>query len=309
MSEDTESTVTGEEVAAPLSMREQTMERIVSKTLPAEETVIEEIKPDPITGEDDDPVIKEADDIVLKVDGQEFTAPVDKVLDAGKRALQKESSADRRLEEAARVEAEAVAKNAELDQRRADLDALEQQLLSKQEETTDPDEFGQRFEESLFTEDGEVARTMSGLRKEIDELRGNVTKVSSVVEKVGSDVQSVNQREQAKAATEKENATAHFHSEYIDIASDQRSLSIFNEELNKIMSSGQATTVTEAVDKAASAFYDWKGGKPETPKPSKKEQLTRQPVGGSRRKAPPPTEKEETQSDILAEMRGNRGLK
>jgi hypothetical protein len=50
----------------------------------------------------------------LKVDGQEVEVPVDKVLEAGRRALQKESAADKRLEEASRLfrEAQDMIKNA-----------------------------------------------------------------------------------------------------------------------------------------------------------------------------------------------------
>lgn len=50
----------------------------------------------------------------LKIDGQEIEVSVDKVLDAGRRTLQKESAADKRLEEASRLfrEAQEMIKNA-----------------------------------------------------------------------------------------------------------------------------------------------------------------------------------------------------
>lgn len=76
----------------------------------------EEAKPEEIQKEEaeEKPVEEEVE--TIKVDGQEQKVPKSKIYEAGKRALQKESAADQRLEEATRLFKEAQALHSKLNQ-------------------------------------------------------------------------------------------------------------------------------------------------------------------------------------------------
>lgn len=230
----------------------------------------------------------EDDLITLKVNGEEVKASRDKVLDAGIRTLQKETAADRRL-------AEVQSREAELERRRAELDQLEQSLKLKAKD--EPDEFGRKFAENLFTNDDAVAKTMTSLKREIDDLKGGV--------------QEVMEKEKSRAQTDMDVAVKHYHSNYLDIASDPEKHEIFNRRLSAIGQTEPSLPIQQAIDKAANGFYEKFGGKPDPEKSSVekiKETLIKHPKGGSVRQKAPPEQKPKTRAETLNEIRMKRGV-
>ena len=91
---------------------EEVEETEVEETEVAEETpddVEDDVdEPEEVEVEDDEPEDEPEEELVkIVVDGEEKEVPLSKILDAGKRTLQKDSTADKRLEEATRLWREA----------------------------------------------------------------------------------------------------------------------------------------------------------------------------------------------------------
>ncbi len=94
-------------------MRAAGMEPASTKVEAPKEEVKPEVEPEK-PAEAEAPAVTEEEVEVIKVDGQEQKVPKSKIYEAGKRALQKETAADQRLEEATRLFKEAQALHTKL---------------------------------------------------------------------------------------------------------------------------------------------------------------------------------------------------
>lgn len=266
----------------PLSQREQAMQSILAARTPEAEPQQDDI---PVVVEE--PVVENDDEVTLVVDGTEMKAPREKVFEAGVRALQKESAADRRL-------LEASTKEKELKRREEELASMEQDLLSKREQ--EPDDVGREFADAIFTDPETVAKTVSTIARQ----------VQNVSEKVARSEQVEVSRRQA----EMDSVVKHYHGSYLDIASDPDMHHTMNRLMKDVAAEKPELSMTKVIDETAKRVYE-KYGKTTEPAPDARKQAKENmpnPVKrASARVAPAPTEKPKTPSEIIDDMRKGRG--
>ena len=264
----------------PLSQREQAMQSILAARTPEAEPQQDDV---PVV---DEPVVND-DEVTLVVDGTEMKAPREKVFEAGVRALQKESAADRRL-------LEASTKEKELKRREEELARMEQDLLSKREQ--EPDDVGREFADAIFTDPETVAKTVSTIARQ----------VQNVSEKVARSEQIEVDRRQA----EMDSVVKHYHGRYMDIASDPDMHHTMNRLMKDVAAEKPELSKTQVIDETAKRVYH-KYGKTTEPAPDARKQAKENmpnPVKrASARVAPAPTEKPKTPSEIIDDMRKGRG--
>jgi hypothetical protein len=282
-----------EEVISP---RDQAMADIVKNTIEdrnLEIGVVEpEVEPEK-EPEEDPPEVDppEEETVTLQVNGEEVVVPRSQVEEAGVRTLQKETSADARLEKAASVEAE-------LARREKELEAMEADLLTRDQPEIEPNDIGKEFADALYEDEGKVAGVITQITQSIAELKAaNV----SAAKKVEDD-----------KATENARLVKHYHDSYEDIANDADMHSALNRRLSGIAEKDPSLTPSQVVDSAAKEVYEKFGitkvvEKKKTPSDIKQD-MPKQPKKASGRKVPIPEKKPKTRSDILKQMQSGRGV-
>ena len=287
------------------SQRAMAMQRIVESRRSGDEdtattTTAVEVK-DVATVENQEvvePEAQDADVVTLKVDGQEMQVPKAKVLEAGTRALQKESAADKRLREVS-------AKEAELERRANDLARMEADLLTKRNQQTDiePDATGREFADALFTDDEKVAKTITAITKKLNEVSTKVAQVEQI--------------ETQKAQSDFQAAVKHYHDTYGDIASDPDLHLVMNNTLRRVAAENPDKSRREVVDLAAQHVYGKFGLRKDAtqakeqppPQNSRKQAKEKMPAPlrtASARVEPPPAPTPKTPAQVLDQMRQNR---
>lgn len=273
-------TIVTDVVEKPLSQRELATQSILAARTPESE-------------EDDTPVVDEPqqddDEITLVVDGTELKAPKEKVLEAGVRALQKESAADKRLREAS-------TKEQALNVREEELRRMEQDLLAKRDQQ--PDVTGRAFADAIFTDPEIVATTISTIARQVQDVSAKVEKQEQVeVQKQQSTMQTV---------------FNHYLSTYQDIAADEDMHDAANRRFKQI--AAERTPTTADVDQIAKDVYQ-KFGRTTAEPPSDpaavrkqaKENMPAPVKRASARVAPTPAEQPKTLSQKIDDMRRGRG--
>lgn len=272
-----DSIVTDETVVSgdPLG-RNAAMASILEQLRP-QETVEQEEQPK------DEPVATE--EFTLNVLGQEVKAPKEKVIEAGIRALQKESAADERLRVASQ-------KEQEIEQRLADLKRMEEELLTKKVE---PDAVGKEFASAIFDDEEKVASVITSITREITDLKKEV-------------VNSKRQQQQTEQA-KFESVVKHYNDTFADIASDKAMHTVFNMFRADVLKN--EPDPYKATEQAAKMVYQKFGmEKPEKPSTREiKEKLSPQPQKASARVKTPDPPQPKTLSQTLDEMRGKRSQK
>ena len=284
-----ETTVTGVIDQEPkMSQREQAMRSILA----AGRADVPDTDEQDDTNVATDPPEPEPEQITLKIDGTEVLAPKEKVIEAGVRALQKESAADKRLFEAS-------AKEQALNAREQELRRMEQDLLKKRDQQ--PDQVGREFVDAVFSDPDTAAGTISTLARQVQHISDKVARVE--------------QTEVAKQESVKQSLVQHYHTNYQDIASDE----VMNFALNKFRAEVATEDPTlnpiQVVDRAAERVYQKFGrttvADPEPTDAEKRKQAKEKmpaPVKqASARTTPPPEVKPKTPSQIIDEMRRGRG--
>lgn len=230
----------------------------------------------------------------LKVDGQELQVPKSKVIEAGTRALQKESAADKRLREAA-------AKEAALEARARDLARMEADLLAKrdQQPEIEPDATGREFADALFTDENKVAQTITAITKKLNEVSSKVEQVEKI--------------ETNKAQAEFQDAVKHYHDTYGDIASDPDLHLVMNNTLRRVAAENPTKSRREVVDLAAQHVMgkfnlrkDEQAQPPANPRKQAKEKMPAPLRTASARVEPPPAPTPKTPAQVLDQMRQKR---
>ena len=290
-----EDTSTDEGVVAKTSptQREQAMQRILENRKAEQTGDVEGEEPPQKAA----PTIPDPDVFRLKVDGLEVEVPREKVIDSGIRALQKESTADKRL-------AEASAKETQLNARAAELARMEQELLTKRNRQIDmePDEAGRKFADALFTDEEEVAKTITNITRKLADVESKVEKV--------------HQAEEGKKQQAFGDAVQHYHTAHESIASDPDMHLIFNNNLKRIAAENPTLSPTQVVDRAAEHVYtkfglQRAGEKQQAPPGSDRQRAKHNmpaPIKRASARVPAPAPpREKSKADVLDEMRKTRG--
>lgn len=288
-----------EEEERPLSAREQMMEQMGARR---EQELLGAVEP----AEEEPEVKKEvpADNLVKVVlDGEEKELPLSEVV----KGFQKDSVASRRLEEAAQ-------RQKELDEKEANLLALEEQLKLQTavEEEEEGDDLTSAIENLIENADAE--QTALAIRKEVERALKKATPTASQSE-IDKAVETKLAEEEAKREKERidsEHKTANesFAKNYPEVVADPDLLAAANRRYYAKVNEGKS--ISQAMDEAGKETLDWLNGQRGTRRDTlreRKQQITSLPMTGARSVSQQDEDnKPQSKSDIIAEMRRQRGL-
>lgn len=235
----------------------------------------------------------------IKVDGQEMEVDDDKIREAGIKALQKESAADKRLEEAARLRAEAEAT------------VLAARQPQPNQDRVDPPAGGRTVVEKL-TDDLfiQAVKTLQ-YGNEADAVAALKTIVASAVNSGQPESLTV---AQTNELLDFRDATKWAHDEYKDILGDPKLKALFVGEEKRLRAAGDMRPYREIYTDIGSGLREWKTGLAPAPTPAPAATQSRQerkatvvtiPSAAARQPAPQ-TPKEPTPSEVVDQMRKAR---
>ena len=221
--------------------------------------------------------------ITIKVDGETRQVPKDKIYEAGLRAVQKESSADKRLEEATRL-----------------LKEVEQRLAPppKQDSTPSPE-----WDDSIIAyalEHGTEEQKTEAVRQ----LRGRPQQ-QATPEQIAAFAEA-----RVLDRVDLQNSAQWFAENYKEVVSDPYLLQLAAIKEDQLRKSGDTRSRRELYKEIGDDLMKWKGGAVAAPtladKREQKATITNLP-SASVRKAAPDAQKPKTPSDVIEEMRQKRG--
>ena len=277
------------DVVEELSMRDKLVSSIVEERIETREKP-EELLEGELKEEEPIGVIEDDDTVTLQVNGQEQTVPRSEVLDAGVRTLQKETAADEKLREAA-------LKETALEERAQELARMEEELLEKQnQQKVEADNAGKEFADAI-TEFDE------------DKIAEGYTAITARLNAIATAQEKVVAEREFEKQSENEKVIHYYHEQYEDISQDPDMHSSLNRRLAEVSTAHPAFTPQQVIDEAAGQVYKKFGistGK-ETPK-DVKDKMPRQPRKAAGRKPREPEVKPRQRSDVIASMRGKRGV-
>ena len=228
---------------------------------------------------------KDEELVTVRVDGHEMQVPKSQILDFGVRAYQKETVADKRLEEAVRIKREA-------EEYAAQVKASADQVLM-----ADDIDLARRIREGSEEEAAEAIKILKGREQATPE------QIASVVE--------TRVRNQVNLERDFE----WFKTEFKDIVGDPHLKALADAEDARMIAAGDTRPDRERWAEAGKVVRDklteWRGGSaqpaaiPEE-KREKKKTITNIQAANIR-KEPPETTKPKTQAEIIEEMRKRRG--
>ena len=234
-----------------------------------QEVIKEEIKPETVQ---------------IKVDGELREVPKEKILDAGIRAMQKESSADKRLEEATRLLREVETKYAKPEE------------TKKQENPSQWDDATVAYALEHGTEEQKAFA--------VSQLRGRgIATPEQITQKVEATILD---------KLDFRDSSQWFLTEYKDIAGDPYLLHLAGVAEDKARAEGDSRPRKELYKEIGENLRKWKGGiATDTSFEAKKEQKSNivNLPSASVKKSAPEVEKPKTPSDIIEQMRKARGQK
>jgi len=247
---------------------------------PKEEQEEEEVTESEIKKEEE--VREEKEDLVeIKVDGEIRKVEKDKILDAGIRALQKESTADKRLEEATRL-------LRQVDERLQQAKTVE--TPSQKEEKWDDSTIAYALEHG---DEEQRKYAIKQLR-----VRDEATPIETVEKRI---LDTMDFKE----------ASSWFQNEYSDIVKDPYlfDLAAFSED--KARANGDTRSRKELYKEIGDNLRKWKGGVVQTQTMEQKQEKKSEKVvslaTASIKKAAPQEKPPKTTQDVIEEMRKRRG--
>lgn len=246
--------------------------------------VVDEVKETPKAEVKEEVEEPKPEVVRIKVDGEEREVPKDKILDAGIRALQKESTADKRLEEATRL-----------------LREVEQKYVQPQEKKQETP--SQEWDDATVAyalehgDESQKAYAVSLLRG-----RGNTTQ----------DYEAIEQRAVIKAldTVDFRDSSQWFLNEYKDIVADPYLAQLAGLAEANARSNGDTRSRKELYKAIGDDLRKWKGGVTVTTsleeKKEQKSNITNLP-SASVKKSTPAEAKPKTTADVIEQMRKSRG--
>lgn len=219
--------------------------------------------------------------VQIKVDGELRDVPKEKILDAGIRAMQKESTADKRLEDATRLLREIEAKYAQ---------------PAKQEQQKDPSQEWDDATVAYALEHGSEEQKAYAVKM----LRGRETATPEQITQIAERniLDKLDFMESSKW----------FSTEFKEIVSDPYLLQLASVAEDKARANGDTRPRKELYQEIGENLRKWRGGVT-TNFEDKKEQKSKivNLPSASVKKSAPAAEKPKTTSDIIEEMRKSRG--
>ena len=248
---------------------------------PEKEPAAEEPPPDEVTPEaKPEP---EPEMVSIKVDGQVKQVPKDKIYEAGLRAVQKESTADKRLEEATKL-----------------LKDIESRFAPPPQEKPSP---SPEWDDSIIAyalEHGNEEQKTEAVRQ----LRGR-QKEQATPEQIAAFAEA-----RVLDKVDFQNSAQWFQDNYKEVVSDPYLLQLAAIQEDRMRASGDRRSRKELYKEIGDGLVKWRGGQvPTASLQEKREQkaaITNLP-SASVRKAAPETPKPKTASDIIEDMRKQRG--
>jgi hypothetical protein len=235
-----------------------------------------------IKNEEKQEEIKEIEPVIetvkIKVDGEEKEVPKDKIYDAGIRALQKESAADKRLEEATRLLREA------------------KEYAQPQVKEAPPPEWDDATVAYALEHGDEAQKAYA-----VSQMRGRDTTTPD--ELIRQTTQKVLDNVDFQTASE------WFLTEYSDIAKDPYLFQLAGMAEDKARANGDNRPRKELYKEIGNDLRKWKGGNTVQTLEEKKElkaNIVNLP-SASVKKSTPAEAKPETPSDVIERMRKARG--
>lgn len=239
----------------------------------------------------------------LKIDGQEQDVDVDKIMDAGRRALQKEMAADKRLEEAAAVKAEA-------------------ERLKKVVEDAVARLPGQAAAQPAKTPQ-EMVLAKEGLRDIVKKIQyGSEDEAAAALEEYGTRMAQAGQTGRL-TETELNNildlreAQKFVKTNYADVMGDANLKELFVVKVNRKLAAGDARPYQEICKETGDELRTWKApAKPEPTPPAggrteaalqRKTTTVSIPAAGARLPSATPETKAPTQAELIQKAREARG--
>jgi len=244
----------------------------------------EEPEPDVKDEKQEDPEAKneepevKVETVKIKVDGEEKEVPRDKIYEAGIRAMQKESSADKRLEEATRLLREA-------------------KEYVQPQAAVDPSPQWDDATVAYALEHGDDAQKAYA----VNQMRGRDTTTPD--ELVRQTTQKVLDNVDFKTASD------WFLNEYSDIAKDPYLLQLAGSAEDRARANGDNRPRKELYKSIGDELRQWKGGSAVQSLETKKELKSNivNLTSASVKKSTPAEAKPKTPSDIIEDMRKRRG--
>lgn len=232
----------------------------------------------------DEPRVSLKETRKLKVDGQEKEATLAEIIEAGTKALQKESAADARLAEATRLlnEAKQV--------KPVQLPSQEDVAAYRANEDAELTEIVQAIQVGTPEEATQALRYLMERQRTAPDQIANVANA------------------QVQAILARHETQTRFHTTFPEVAKDSRLMALATQEVSRRLESGEPNT-WETYEAAGKEIESWfKVPKADTSmagKEQRKRTVTNLPAAGS--KLPQkPEEKPETVQDVLHEMRAAR---
>ena len=302
-----------------LSEQQSALERIAATVHEGHEAYDDEYREDePTRGEPLTPLLRKDDQwyVSAKVDGEEVEIPYGDVL----AQYQKNSSADKRLQEAAERQRELAEYEAKLNAYRAQLEAQTSQPSSDAGEEVSPsdsdatdDLYGQ-YHDALFQGDEAKANQMLKQIRAAEKPKAQSIDVKSIIERTKAEM-----REEEKAAREqgyevrRQEAVKMFHDEYPEIVADPSLLAVADRRSAELYQDDPTRDPWEIMQECGSYAKDWLfkyveqlGGKADKGRQQRKQDMDEvAPVNARAHLGEDETEP--TYSDIITEMRQQRG--
>ena len=301
-----------------LSRHQSELERIAEGVQEGHENYDGDIAPEEEEVQDfSNPLQKKEDEwyVTTKVDGEEKEVPWTEVL----REYQKNSSGDKRLQEAAERQRELADYEAKLNAYRKSLEAQTHQpspdVDASPSNSDATDALYEQYHDALFQGDEVKA---SGLLKKIrsaDRQPAQQVDVSSIIEQTKAEM-----REEEKQARERgyemrrKQAVEMFHSEYPDVAQDTGMLAVADRRSAELYSENPTRDPWDIMQECANYAQDWlktkvdaMGGGPKEESRAQRKQNLDEVVPRNIKSHIGDDVEEPTYSDIIAEMKQGRG--
>ena len=242
--------------------------------------------------------------VKIKADGQELEVDEEAVREAGIKALQKQSAADKRLEESARLK-----KEAEAEARKILEDARKQVAQPNQDETQPPKGATsvERLTDDRFIET--VKKVQYGGEAEAGQALKDL--ISEAVKAGKSPELTLNE---VGEYLEFREATKWAHDEYKEILGDQKLKTLFSSEEKRLRAAGDMRPYRDVYSDIGNGLREWLKEKAPAPAQEPKKELTRQerkasvvviPTAAARQPAPTQP-KEPTPSEVVDRIRAAR---